>query len=450
MSEAPDDRSPSVQLPSSGTGARARQRQQRAKQRRTQQAWFTVAMVVLAATIPVLGWIGFHRIITTTEGRRVDPQNDPTKPNYEVDVVPTPVALVVQRDAQDNLTGLTMLSLGANDTGGGVLFIPPATITDDVIPDPTSSTTTTTTTTVPKSSTTKPATVKTTTLKAAYATKGLDPLVQLTANVVGLSFGEVIVLTDDQLAQFVAPVAPLTVQNPDRLLETGANGKSTVKFAAGSVTLQPADVPVYFALRSPEESDINRLARQQVVWQAWLDAIKSSPNPNVIPGERTEGLGHYLAGFVTGNVRFATLPVTAAEGSNGEETFTTDPATLQPLVSTIVPLPLPANPGDRMRVRLLSGVGPLDVKAMLGTHLVPVNGQVVIVGNADRFDYANSQIVYYDDAFADDANRLQQSLGLAEVVERATATDTEDLTLIIGRDLVTKQNLEIAIGDGSG
>src|SRR3954452_16995198 len=253
MSEAPDDRSPSVQLPSSGTGARARQRQQRAKQRRTQQAWFTVAMVVLAATIPVLGWIGFHRIITTTEGRRVDPQNDPTKPNYEVDVVPTPVALVVQRDAQDNLTGLTMLSLGANDTGGGVLFIPPATITDDVIPDPTSSTTTTTTT-VPKSSTTKPATVKTTTLKAAYATKGLDPLVQLTANVVGLSFGEVIVLTDDQLAQFVAPVAPITIQNPDRLLETGANGKTTVKFPAGSVTLEATDVPVYLALRNPGET----------------------------------------------------------------------------------------------------------------------------------------------------------------------------------------------------
>jgi hypothetical protein len=447
MSEGPDDQPLSVQLPSSGTGARARTRQQRAKRRRTQQAWFTVAVVVLAAAIPVLSWVGFHRIITTTEGRRVDPQNDPTKPSYEVDVVPTPVALVVQQDAQNKLTGLTMLSLGANDTGGGVLFIPPATVTDDVIPDPSTSTTTTTT---PRSSTTKPATVKTTTLEAAYASKGLDPLVQLTANVVGLSFGEVIVLTDDQLTQFVAPVAPLTIQNPDRLLETGANGKTTVKFAAGPVTLQAADVPVYLALRNPGETDLNRLARQQAVWQAWLAGIHSSSDPNAIPGERTEGLGRYLKGFVAGDVRFATLPATAAQNSKGEETFTTDAATLEPLVSTIVPLPTPANPGDRVRVRLLSGVGPLDVNAMLSTHLVPANAQVVIVGNADRFDYANSQIVYYDDAFADDANRLQQSLGVGEVVKRATATDTEDLTLIIGQDLVAKQNLEIAKGDGSG
>jgi hypothetical protein len=339
------------------------------------------------------------------------------------------------------------LSLGANDTGGGVLFIPPATVTDDVIPDPSTSTTTTTT---PRSSTTKPATVKTTTLEAAYASKGLDPLVQLTANVVGLSFGEVIVLTDDQLTQFVAPVAPLTIQNPDRLLETGANGKTTVKFAAGPVTLQAADVPVYLALRNPGETDLNRLARQQAVWQAWLAGIHSSSDPNAIPGERTEGLGRYLKGFVAGDVRFATLPATAAQNSKGEETFTTDAATLEPLVSTIVPLPTPANPGDRVRVRLLSGVGPLDVNAMLSTHLVPANAQVVIVGNADRFDYANSQIVYYDDAFADDANRLQQSLGVGEVVKRATATDTEDLTLIIGQDLVAKQNLEIAKGDGSG
>src|SRR3954452_250942 len=223
MNEAPDARAPSVKLPSSGTGARARHRQQRAKQRRTQQAWFTVAVVLLAAAIPVLSWIGFRRIVTTTEGRRVDPQNDPAKPNYEVDVVPTPVALVVQHDADDNLTGLTMLSLGANDAGGGVLFIPPATVTDDVIPDPATSTTPTT---APKSSTTKPATVKPTTLKAEYAAKGLDLLVQLTANVVGLSSDEVIVLGDDQVAQFAQPVAPLTIQNPDRLVETGANGKT--------------------------------------------------------------------------------------------------------------------------------------------------------------------------------------------------------------------------------
>jgi len=447
MSEGPDDRPLSVQLPSSGTGARARNREVRKKQRRTQQAWFTAAVVVLAAAIPVLGYIGFHRIITTTEGRRVDPQNDPSKPNYEVDVVPTPVALVVQTDADNKLTGLTMLSLGANDTGGGALFIPPAIVTFDIPPetDADPAVSTSTTTTRPSSSNTPPGT---TTLAAAYEQKGLDGLTQLTANVVGLSFGEVIFVTDDQMAQFIEPLGSLTIDNPDRLVVTSSSGKSSEQFPSGSVTLQPTDVPVYLAARNPGESDLGRLARQQPVWQAWLAAIRSSDNPNVIPGEQTEGLGRYLRGLAAGDVQFATLPVTETEDLKGNETF--NPSVVEPVVRSLVPLPTPANPGDRLRVRLLSGVGPLDVNAMLATQLVPAKAQVVIVGNADRFDYAQSQIVYYDDAFADTANQLQQALGLGEVQKRATATDTEDLTLIIGQDLVAKQNLAITKGDGSG
>ena len=88
---APRDQSVSVPLPASGTGARARNRARRRRERRIQQARVITAMVVLASAIPVLGYIGFKKVFNTTEGRRVDAQNDPSRPNYEANVVPTPV-----------------------------------------------------------------------------------------------------------------------------------------------------------------------------------------------------------------------------------------------------------------------------------------------------------------------------------------------------------------------
>jgi hypothetical protein len=182
------------------------------------------------------------------------------------------------------------------------------------------------------------------------------------------------------------------------------------------------------------------------VWRAWLAAVKASPDPNIVPGETNVGLGRYVRGLARGEVRFAALPATADTDASGDEIFVPDATGTATLMASLVPLPTPANPGDRARVRLLSGVGPLDVAAMLATHLVPPEAQVTIVGNADRFDYADTQIVYYDDGFAPAAAELQALLGLGQVAKHTTEADTEDITLIIGKDLVDKQGLKITQG----
>ncbi len=270
------------------------------------------AMAVLATAIPVLGFVGFNKVFNTTEGRRVDAQNNPLKPNYEANVAPTPVMLLAQVDADGTtVSGLTVLSLDGGDTGGGVLFIPVHTLTNKIDTSPTTSTTASTLPT-----TTKPLSGATTTLAEAYASNGPNVLEQLTANVVGVSFDEFAVMTDDQLAAFVAPAAPLTIDNPDRLVQVDSAGRTKVVFAAGSLTLQAADVAQYLSLQNPGESDLNRLARHQLVWQAWLAAVKASSNPNVVPGEIGAGLGRYVRGLAKGNVRMATLPVTAKPDPN--------------------------------------------------------------------------------------------------------------------------------------
>ena len=59
-------------------------------------------------------------------------------------------------------------------------------------------------------------------------------------------------------------------------------------------------------------------------------------------------------------------------------------------------------------------------------------------GNADRYDYGTTMIIYYDDQFAAAAAKLHDALGLGEVSKGSTATDTEDVTVILGRDAIAK------------
>jgi hypothetical protein len=401
-------------------------------------------MVILAAAIPTLGYVGFNKIFNTTEGRRVDAQNDPTRTNYEANVAPTPVLLFAQTNP-DGLSALTLLSLGGSDTGGAVLFIPVNTVTNQL-----TTTTTTSTTASRRTTTTNASGTETTTLTAAFVAQGEPDLSQLTANVVGVGIDETVVMTDEQLAAFVAPAAPLTIDNPDRLVVVDSADRTSVAFAAGNLTLQAADVPRFLNLRNPKESDLNRLARHQLVWQAWLAAVKASSNPNIVPGETTSGLGRYVRGLAKGNVQFSTLPVAAQSDSNGAETFVPDANRVEALMASLVPLPTPASPGDRVRVRLLSGVGPVDVSKLVASSLVSADAQITIVGNADRFDYTTTKIVYYDDAFADAAAALQQLFGVGQATKSTTPADSEDVTVIIGKDLVDKRGLQITTGSGGG
>jgi hypothetical protein len=447
---APNDQSVIVELPPSGTGERARNRARRQRERRAQQAWVISAVVILTAAIPALGYVGFKKVFNTTQGRRVNAQNDPTRTNYEANVAPTPVLLLAQTNP-DGVSALTMLSLGGSDTGGGVLFIPVNTVANQLtITTPTSTTAVTKTTARPKTTTTKPSGAQTTTLAAAFVAQGEPGLNQLTANALGLGFDETVMMSDEQLAAFVAPAAPLTINNPDRLVEVDSAGRTRAVFAAGNLTLQAADVPRFLSTRNPRESDLNRLVRHQLVWQAWLAAVKASSNPNVVPGETTTGLGRYVRGLAKGNAQFSTLPVTPQSGASGTETFLPDATRVAELMTSFVPLPTPASPGDRVRVRLLSGVGPVDVAKLLASRLVSPGVQITIVGNADRFDYATTKIVYYDDAFAVAAAQLQQLFGVGQVSKSATPTDSEDVTVIIGKDLVEKRGVQITSGSGGG
>ena len=107
---------------------------------------------------------------------------------------------------------------------------------------------------------------------------------------------------------------------------------------------------------------------------------------------------------------------------------------VRPLVAKLVPFPIGAPPGARPRVRLLDGVGSLDHGLKAAPLIVEGGGQIDQIGNADTFDVAKTQLIYGDDARRADAESLQRSLGVGEIVKGASAGTTTDVTVVLGKD----------------
>lgn len=407
----------SVDLPASGTGVRARRRRHERRLRLIRKTAFIASMVVLVVSIPLLGWIGYGRVFNTTSGRKVDPTLDPSEANYEATVEPTPTELLVQLDDDGKPVSVTLLVLGSEDKGGAVLFIPLGTMVE-----------------VPSFGLDR--------LGAAFELGGLPSLQQAAANVLGLSFDEMITVDADRLAELTEPVAPLVVDNPDAVESVSESGRVDVVFPAGPIELSADEVATYLATSSAGESDLARLVRQQFLWQSWLEAVSASGDPGAVPGELSTGLGRFIHGLAAGRVEYDTLPVEPVTGVSGDEVFQPDREAIEELVPVIVPFPTSANPGDRVRVRILNGTGTPGLAQSVTELLVPAGAEITVVGNADRFNYDKTQVVFYSRGEQDAADRMREALGVGEVVFSRVQNDAIDLTIVVGHDFISEYDID--------
>jgi hypothetical protein len=191
-------------------------------------------------------------------------------------------------------------------------------------------------------------------------------------------------------------------------------------------------------VRNSNESELALLNRKQTLWSAWMAAIKASKAPGAVPGETKSGFGRYLLGLAKGTADVTTLPVRAQAPGANNGSYVAEPAAIQELIARDVPLPTPANVGDRVRVRLLSGTGPIGSPNAVASQIVSAGGEITIIGNADRFDYTTTQIIYNGDQFAVAAQKLRDALGMGDVSKSPTPNDIEDVTVILGQDATAR------------
>src|SRR5207253_1768763 len=88
----------------------------------------------------------------------------------------------------------------------------------------------------------------------------------------------------------------------------------------------------------------------------------------------------------------------------------------------------------RPQVQILNGTGVLELDVKVAARLVPAGVEVKLTGNAASFDYAETQIVFYDPAKQPVAERIQRALGVGRLVFSRRPLDVVDVTVIVGKD----------------
>lgn len=373
---------------------------------------FGVVLATLVGAIPALGYTGVQRLLRSRDGRITVRTDDPAEPGYEALVEPTPTALVVQVDADGAPQSLTVIALGAGDTGGSVIFVPidtrleePAFLVDR--------------------------------LRLAYQDgeyrAGMDAVV---GRLLGIGFTEVVEVDDARWAALVAPVAPLAVENPDAVSSDGD------RFASGPLALEADQVGSYLLAKAgDEESDLNRMNRQELLWRSWLASVGASDQPDPVPGETDAGIGRFVSTLARGTVDYQVLPVVPVSGSgpdqvDGRTVFAADAEAVGEVVTAAVPFPVGGGAGQRYRVKVLNGVRGEVVPTAVTDRLVAAGAQIDVLGNARRFAQDTTTVEYYDASHADDAEAVRDALDAGEVELRQGLTDSIDVTVTVGSDVL--------------
>jgi hypothetical protein len=371
---------------------------------------FSVLLVAALVAGAALAYLGVETVRTSRVGKSVSTVTDPALPGFEAFLDPTPTLLVVHGTG-GSLVSASVLALNSGDVGGSVLLIPPATRVplDDRAAN---------------QSLVEPVD-RPVGLADVAAFVGDPAAIRSPLQVVlGVGLTEVAVIDDARWAELVGPVAPLTLENPDEL----------VGFPRGALALAAEQVGPYLSARREGESDLARLYRQQLFFEAWATAVGASPDPAAVPGEVESGIGRFVRGLARGPRRIATLPV--VEVPDGEGTRTeVDAEAANDLLSTLVPFPTAGFAGGRVRVRVLDGIGDTEHVVATAPRIVPAGSEIVVVGNADAFDYETTEIRYHHPTFRRAAQRLQEALGAGRLIDDPRQTDAFDVTIVLGTDV---------------
>ena len=394
--------------------------------------FWRVAVPILAVLalvgVVTLAWYGKEAVLDSSSGRTFKVVDDPTAPGYEVLVSATETKLVLQIADDGSLASVTFLSLPNESTGAG-LFIPPDSVVDDPEIGPVS-------------------------LADLYETGGAADVTSAVESILGIGiadYGDDGVLREGQVEEIdaarieglVAPVSPLTFDNPDSVVVTDATGATIAEFPEGELTLDAADAGLYLAARIPGENDLNRLARHEAFWIAWIEAIRAAGSPEAIAGETETGLGRFLSVFSAGDTAFEVVPATTygIVGVAGD-LYLVETDLLHPWVASVVPFPIGPTPGDRTTLRVLDGTGTDGAALSAAQELVAAGGEIRVIGNAPEFNYVGTQVLYHAPEHADRAREIADAIGggTVELVERPN--EVVMVTVILGTEAVNELGLE--------
>ena len=265
---------------------------------------------------------------------------------------------------------------------------------------------------------------------------------QVAEAMLGIGFDQVVEVPTEWLAHSMGPAAPLPYLLLDDLTEAGPDGAQQVVYEAGRQELTAADAAAVYALRNPDEADVNRVQRQRAVWESWLDVIGRAEDPEAVIPPADSPLTPFLRALGAGTAVVEVVPLqssTPDPGSTpvhllGAESW----SWLEAKALELVPWPQQPESFLRPRVQLLDGTGDPSIRDSLADDVVAAGGVITVIGNADTVGVEDTHFAYYREDLVTDpitnciALRLGVDMFLIEPGEGIP--DVVDITVTVGRD----------------
>ena len=353
------------------------------------------------------------------------PQDDPEPPASAAAAPVAPIRsprIVLAHQQSDGApaASLSLLAPSRDGRGGSVVLLPPGTMTE-------------------------------------VGSLGLEPiahaldlggparLLSTVENLLGVEVEDVVVLDDAKLVALMEPYGALPVRIPTRVETVDDTGNVEILYEPGLIELRPSELPQLLTARG-RDTELTMLARHQAFWQAFLERLDEAGTSQI---KVSSELRRSLTGLVRGEARVRVLPVEAlgrgdqaeaeegALDTGGSELYQVRAKELGRFLSATFP-DEKTKLADRPRVQVLNGTGAVEVAPRVAEKLVPAGMQITLTGNAARFNYTRTEIVFYDRKMQPVAERVRKALGTGRLVLSRRPLGVVDVTVIVGKDFAPK------------
>lgn len=392
---------------SAPVGLRTRRRQLEAERRLTTESIVAGSVIGLVALVALVVWILRGGVSPEGELEGFVPGTDKTLLiAYAPDGVSTSAESIV-------LFGLV------GSDGASALLVPAGTTTDVPVHGPAS-------------------------LGEASSFGGPELLDLATENLLGVRVDGTLVVDRHGFVDAVAPLAPFDILVEERLgVREGDN--IVTKFQPGRYQMDALTLNAYLELKGEGESEVARLARRQKVWEAILDKARAFPDSGLrfSSGDGAHlradapmsGIDEVISELRFREVTFSLLPVDPKHSLEGVERFEPREGEIQRVVTQRFPgAAVAPDVESRMRIGILNGNGGVGVSEDVAKRLIPRGYRVVYTENADRFDYEETQIIFYRTPDERMAREIRSTLGKGRLVFNHQMQDVVDILIVVGRD----------------
>lgn len=371
---------------------------------------FFILLTALAGAGYGIGRAAQTAVLESQSGSIAEFTLDPTAPGFRAFTDSTPTALVIHTavtpGAGAELVGVTLLTAADSDAGGTVVTIP-RTYTDPA------------STNVP--------------LSELFRSQGLDAVTNELRTALRIGFGDVVVLDASSWTTLMTADLPLLLSLRTDLVLPSDDGESrSVLLAAGTRDFDLSEVARIAAHRNQGEPGLAVALRHQQVWQSWIARTAGTEDrPQLFQLE--SGFVDLIGTLANAEVSYRVIPTTTESQPLAEDTrYLTDQGAVADLISSIVPFPEQAFPGDRPSVLLVDTSAGETNQGPVVSSITKAGGLVTILGNSELGADRVTEVQLHDDEAGAVAAAIAIELG-ADAPRSVPLDDaTASITVVIG------------------